>query len=101
MLSTKKLIYHIADTLGTVETNLSTVTAKYPALVVTQSAVSSLPVTISDTDIESDMVVVNSELSAPSAQTSDWTVTTSAGSLTISGSVSGSTDVTLYLTKSR
>lgn len=64
---------------------------------VTSSSFSSLPITISDSNITADHVVVNSVLSNPSAQTGDWTVTTSTGSLTISGSISGSTTVTLYL----
>lgn len=70
-------------------------------LVVTVPSFSSLPLTISNADITSDMVVVNSELGTPSAQTGDWTVTTSAGSLTVSGSISGSTTLKLYLMKSR
>lgn len=64
---------------------------------VTSSSFSSLPVTISDSNITADHIVVNSVLSNPAAQTGDWTVTTSTGSLTISGSISGSTTVTLYL----
>lgn len=64
---------------------------------VTSSSFSSLPVTISDSNITADHVVVNSVLSNPAAQTGDWTVTTSTGSLTISGSISDSTTVTLYL----
>lgn len=66
-------------------------------LVLTSSSFSSLPLTISNSYITSDHVVINSVLSNPSAQTGDWTVTTSSGSLTISGSISGSTTVTLYL----
>jgi len=66
-------------------------------LTVTSSSFSSLPQTISDSNITSEHVVVNSVLSNPSAQTGDWTVTTSAGSLTISGTISGSTTITLYL----
>ena len=65
---------------------------------VTSSSFSSLPITISDSNITSEHVVVNSVLSNPSAQTGDWTVTTSDGSLTISGTMNGSTTVTLYLT---
>lgn len=64
---------------------------------VTSSSFSSLPITITDSNITADHVVVNSVLSNPSAQTGDWTVTTAAGSLTIAGSISGSTTVTLYL----
>lgn len=64
---------------------------------ITQSSVSSLPITISDSRILAKHKVVNSALSNPSAQMGDWTVTTSAGSLTISGSISGTTDITLDL----
>ena len=64
---------------------------------VTSSSFSSLPITITDSNITADHVVVSSVLSNPSAQTGDWTVTTAAGSLTIAGSISGSTTVTLYL----
>ena len=70
-------------------------------LVVTLSSVSSLPQTVSNASVESDMVCVNSVLSNPAAQTGDWTVTTSAGSLTISGSISGTTNIELGLLKSR
>ena len=70
-------------------------------LLVNCGTVSSLPKTVSNAAIEDDMVVINATLGTPSAQTGDWTVTTSAGSLTISGSISGSTTLTLYLMKSR
>ena len=70
-------------------------------LVVSKSSVSSLPTTISNAAITDDMVCVNSTLSNPSAQLSDWTVTTSSGSVSISGTISGTTNITLYLSKSR
>jgi hypothetical protein len=82
-------------------TELNTAAVKLETLIVSISSVSSLPVTANNSDIESDMVVINSELSDPSAQISDWTVTTASGSLTISGSISGTTNIKLYLTKSR
>ena len=75
--------------------------AKCETLVVSIASFSALPQTITNANIEDDMVVVNSVLSNPSAQTGDWTVTTSSGSLTISGSISGTTTATLYLMKSR
>lgn len=87
MLSTKKLLYHISE--------------EFPTVVLDVASFSSLPQTISDSRIKSGHVVVNSVLGTPSAQTGDWTVTTSDGSLTISGTISGSTTLTLYLTKSR
>lgn len=66
---------------------------------VTASAVSSLPVTISNADITAQMVVVQYTLSAPYVQTGDWTVTTASGTATVSGSMSssGSTDIELIL----
>lgn len=70
-------------------------------LVMNCGTISSLPVTINNTSVTEDMVVLQSTLGTPSAQTGDWTVTTAAGSLTISGSISGSTTLTLYLMKSR
>lgn len=66
-------------------------------IVITSSSFSSLPQTITNTAITANHVVINSVLSNPSAQAGDWTVTTSSGSLTISGSINGSTTVTLYL----
>ena len=68
-----------------------------PVLKVSKSSVSSLPTIITNSAITSDMEVINCVLSNPSAQTGDWTVTTSNGSLTISGSISGTTNITLYL----
>lgn len=59
-----------------------------------------LPITITNSDITANMEVIHSVLSNPSAQAGDWTVTTSNGSLTISGSQSlqaGPTYITLYL----
>ena len=66
-------------------------------LVVTLSAFSSLPATFYESAVTADHVCLKAELGTPSAQTGDWTVTTSAGELTISGSISGSTTATLYL----
>lgn len=66
-------------------------------LQITSGSFSSLPQTITNAKITAKHVVVNSVLSNPSAQISDWTVTTTDGSLTISGSISGTTTITLYL----
>ena len=85
MLSTKKLIY---DAIA----RLSTAVIEVPSF-------TSLPQTITDSKISESSVVSRAVLSNPSAQTGDWTVTTSSGSLTISGSISGSTALTLYLTR--
>lgn len=80
-----------------VGTAVASAVSELKVIVITSSSFSSLPQTISNTKIKSNHVVVNSVLSNPSAQTGDWTVTTSDGSLTISGSISGTTTVTLYL----
>ena len=71
------------------------------ALKLTIASVSSLPKTVSNSKITADMEVIHSVLSNPSAQTGDWTVNTSSGSLTISGTISGTTNITLYLQKTR
>ena len=70
-------------------------------VVVTISDFSALPQVAFNENITDDMVVVNSVLSNPSAQTGDWTATTAEGSVTITGSISGTTALTLYLLKSR
>ena len=94
----------ISSQIQTLTNNVSanaTAIAKCETLVVSVASFSALPQTITNANIEDDMVVVNSVLSNPSAQKGDCTVTTSSRSLTISGSISGTTTATLYLMKSR
>lgn len=67
-------------------------------ILVTKSSITSLPITITDERILEEHVCIKMVLSNPSRQAGDWTITTSAGSLTISGAlfdVLGS--VSLYL----
>lgn len=59
--------------------------------------ISSLPFTKSSAYITANHVVLNAVLGSPSAQTGNWTVTTSAGSLQISGNINGSTTCVLTL----
>ena len=66
-------------------------------LKITKSSVSSLSTTITNAGITANMEVLHCVLSNPSAQTGDWTVTTSSGSAVISGNISGTTNITLYL----
>ena len=68
-------------------------------LEVTKSAVSSLPTTITAAEITSDMIVKQGDISLSngSAMVGEWTITTTSGSVTISGTISGTTDITLYL----
>ena len=72
-------------------------------LEVTKSAVSSLPTTITAAEITSDMIVKQGDISLSnnSAMVGEWTITTTSGSVTISGSISGTTDITLYLSTPR
>lgn len=64
--------------------------------------ISSLPVTKTAADVTTDMICTHSQLGTPSAQTSDWTVNTdTAGQITISGSISGSTTLYIKLEKVR
>ena len=64
----------------------------------TFSAVSSLPQTINDASITADMECADTYyFSNPAAITSDLTVTTASGSVTVSGSINGTTDIVLYL----
>lgn len=76
-----------------------------PCYVLDCGTVSSLPKTIpssgTNANITSDMVVLKAVFGTPLAQTSDWTVTANDGNLVISGSISGSTTLKLYLMKSR
>ena len=64
---------------------------------ITISSVSSLPYTDQFPGITANHKVINAVLSNPSAQTGDWTITTSVDELTISGTISGSTNITLDL----
>ena len=82
---------------GTMARNLNII--EHPIVVVDCGTISSLPTSITNTRITADMVVINSVLGTPSAQTSDWTVTTSANGLTVSGSISGSTTLILYFAR--
>lgn len=70
-----------------------------PVVKVSFSSFSSLPQTVSNANVTATMEVVNAILSNPAAQTGDWTVTTAAGSVTVSGNISGSTTLTLYLSE--
>lgn len=82
---------------------------KLEVLVVDCGTISSLPQTFNGSNgaafanVEDDMVVLQSYFGTPSAATSDWTVSTGTGQLTISGSIASgsSTTLKLYLMKSR
>ena len=68
------------------------------ALYVDMGTISSLPKTKAAEGVRTDMVCAEAFLGTPSAQTSDWTVNTdTAGRITISGSISGSTTLKLLM----
>lgn len=64
-------------------------------------AFSALPYTISNDAITSDMVVLDSYFNNSAALKSDISWTTANGSITLSGTVSGTTTVKLVLGKSQ
>ena len=58
---------------------------------------SALPQTVTNSRITSEHVVVSATLGTPEAVVGEWTVTTANGSLTITGTISGSTTLRLVL----
>lgn len=97
MISTKKLLYKVVQKISGIDSDISTINGKLGVVQVSKSSVSSLPTTITDEAIKSDHVSIEAVLSNPVAQKSNWTVTTSNGSLTIAGTISGTTNVTILL----
>ena len=76
--------------------------AKCVILSTGSTTVSSLPYTFSNAAITTDMVCLKMILSNPSAQSNEWTVNTdTAGQAIVSGTISGSTTITLYMLKAR
>ena len=63
----------------------------------TISNLSALPHTATNSKITTNHRVVNCILSNTAVQPSDWTYTTAAGSITLSGTMSGTSTVYLYL----
>ena len=97
-----------STTVSTAISNVNTAVGKVETLIITVTGIvktnnSVFTEHVTDSNIESDMVCINSVFSNPTAQGSDWSVSTSNGSLDISGTFKGSsaTDLTLYLMKSR
>jgi hypothetical protein len=66
-------------------------------MAISVTAFSSLPKTISNADITARHRVLRVELGSPRAQVGTWTFTTASGSVTVSGSISGSTTMLLIL----
>lgn len=83
--------------MNTISSLLSFIANHFGITEVSASNISSLPATISNANILANHVCVKAVLSNPSAMASVWDVTTSAGSAVITGSISGTTDITMYL----
>lgn len=85
--------------MNTLSSLLNFIGGKIPKIGVyefTASSVSSLPYTNnSATGLTSDHVLVGYELTNQSAQTGEWTVTTGTDSFQITGTISGTTTITL------
>lgn len=62
---------------------------------------SSLPKTVTDSRITSDLIAMQWELGNQQAQLGVWDIIPQDGYLTIQGSISGSTTLKLYLVKER
>ena len=88
-----QLMEHIIEDYGVLVITISNISSDSPSN-------PSFSRTISNARIKPNYVVVHSVLSSPSVQVSDWVVTTTTGSLTISGSIKGTTNITLYLSPS-
>lgn len=69
-------------------------------MIVDLGLISSLPHTANVPGVKTDMVCLKADVGTPSAMASDWTVSTdTANYITISGTINGSTTLTLYLLK--
>lgn len=93
------VINYNSDTIDAAMWNLQTDIDNHGLLAIS-GTVASLPYTITNSAITDKMVVVSSYIDVGQAQLSEWIVTTSAGSLTITGedgSLAETTDITLYL----
>lgn len=69
----------------------------YRIIYVSCGTISSLPTTVENAKITSKHIVLRAYFGSPYAQISDWTVTTADGSLTIAGTITGSTSLYLAL----
>lgn len=92
-------LYDGIDSTSTTMAATAAAVRKTVPVMLETSGVSSLPITLYDTDITAGMVLIHAELSSLRAQTGDWTFDTAAGSVTISGSINGTTDIRLILSE--
>lgn len=70
-------------------------------LILSATNVSSLPLTINNAAITSDMVCIEAVFTNPYAVATNWAVDSYDGKVIVSGTISGSTDVQLHMLRSR
>lgn len=97
----------LAEAVGGTDTNdrlirsdrMAAAIKRQAVVKVVLSSITSLPKTYTVTGLTANHEVTEYQLSNPNAQAGDWTVTTAANSLTLSGTFNGSTatNVTMYL----
>lgn len=93
-LDTNELYYK-----GTEAVKVATAT-EAKVLIINVPSFSSLPQIVTDSRITADMVLIGWDV-IKSVMLSGWDVTPANGSVTITGSISGTTALTLYLLPSR
>ena len=93
-LLTSGAVYTAAEGLS------ADITAVTP-ITVDMGTISALPITKTATGVTADMTVDSWEIGTPSAFRSDLTVTTADGSVTLSGSISGSSTLKIKLSRSQ
>lgn len=97
----KKTGDEISDVKNTLN-QLETAVGKLEVVVVSLTSPITFGSWYSNSNIEDDMVVLQSTLGTPYAQTADWTVTTGTGQFKVEGqSGTAATTLTLYFMKSR
>ena len=96
--SRQALLSPVETRIDAVETQIDALET-YEPLRIDIASFNTLPQTVNNAAITEDMVVLGSWFSRASSQTEDWTVTTSNGSLTVSGTIRGWTALTLILGK--
>ena len=76
---------------------INTESANAQLLCIDCGTVSTLPKTVSNAEITSNMICVSAVIGTKSAQKSPWSVTTANGSVTIDGTINGTTTLVIYL----
>lgn len=92
----------LSSSVGSLESSVTSLSSRVSVLetdvlVVNIPSFSSLPQTVTNSAITENHILLSSELGTKSAQMGDWTVTTSNGSVTVSGVITEGLTTTLKL----